>query len=39
MPNAIINLYTENPFDHSFVYATNNNQMIGDLLDATRNIR
>jgi len=38
MPNAIINLYTENPFDHSFVYATNNNQMIGDLLDATRNI-
>ena len=39
MPNAIINLYTENPFDHLFVYATNNNQMIGDLLDATRNIR
>ena len=39
MPNAIINLYTENPFDHSFVYATTNNQMIGDLLDATKNIR
>ena len=39
MPNAIINLYTENPFDHSFVYATNNNQMTGDLLDAIRNIR
>ena len=39
MPNAIINLYNENPFDHSFVYATNNNQMVGDLLDATRNIR
>jgi len=39
IPNNIINLYTENPFDHSFVYATTNNQMTGDLLDAIRNIR
>ena len=38
-PNAIINLYTDNPFDHPFVYTNNNNQMIGDLLDATKNIR
>jgi len=37
-PNAIIGLYTENPFDHSFVYATNNNQMTGNLLDVVRNI-
>ena len=37
-PNAIIGLYTENPFDHPFVYATNNNQMTGNLLDIVRNI-
>ena len=39
MPNAIINLYTQNPFEHEFVYTTNDNQLIGDLLDATKNIR
>jgi len=38
MPNAIINLYTENPFDHPFVHAKNNNQMTGDLLYIVRNI-
>ena len=37
VPNAIIDLYTNNPFDHPFVYTKNNNQMIGDLLDATKN--
>jgi len=39
VPNAIIDLYTNDPFDHPFVYTQNNNQMIGDLLDATKNFR
>ncbi len=36
MPNTIINLYTNNPFDHPFVYAKSDNQLIGDLLDAIK---
>lgn len=36
MPNTIINLYTNNPFDHPFVYAKSDNQLIGDLLDSIK---
>ena len=38
VPNTIINLYTNNPFEHPFVYTNNNNQMVGDLMDAIKNV-